>query len=336
MSESGDYDPGPWNPVADNFTSARSSYDAHVGRSYADAVSKKVKVTDRIEKSVSSKSSAPVVIVCDVTGSMGEWPATIFSKLPYLDIEGKEYLGKDMEISFAAIGDQFGDNGGDDYPLQVRPFATGLELKTRLEELIIEGGGGGQTNESYDLAALYYARNCEIPNAVRPLLIFIGDEGLYDFVANDGAERFCFTKLEAKYSIKSLFEELKSKFAVYLVRKPYGSILPDGETSDTDKRIQSQWEKLLGADHVCMLPEAGRVVDVIFGIFAKETGRIEYFKDEITGRQTPEQVKTVMKSLVSVHKSATTSNSIKKIGASMTRRKSGDDEDALPVSKRLI
>jgi hypothetical protein len=29
---------------------------------------------------------------------MGDWPATMFSKLPYLENEGKEYLGEDFEI----------------------------------------------------------------------------------------------------------------------------------------------------------------------------------------------------------------------------------------------
>jgi hypothetical protein len=331
MSESGDYDPGPWTSVAHDFTDARKSYDVHVGRSYDDAKSKKVSKTARIEKHIKTKSSAPVVIVADVTGSMGEWPAVIFSKLPYLDVEGKEYLGKDMEISFAAVGDVFSD----DYPLQVRPFSSGLDLKDRLAELIIEGNGGGQERESYDMAALYYARNCDMPNAVRPILIFIGDEGIYDFVAADHAKNLCEATVE-KLSIAQLFDELKQKFAVYLVRKPYSASSDSSGMSPTDKRIQGQWEELLGADHVCMLPEAQRVVDVIFGIFAKETGKVDYFKDEITGRQTADQVKTVMKSLNSLHK-ISGPKSLKKLGVSVTRRNDDDDDGkSLPKSKRLI
>jgi hypothetical protein len=43
------------------------------------------------------------------------------------------------------------------------------------------------------------------------------------------------------------------------------------------------------------------VVDVIFGILAKETNKIDYFKDEIEGRQRPDQVDTVYKSLKTIH-----------------------------------
>lgn len=317
MSESADYDPGPWTGY--DFKSARAHYDAHVGRSYGDAVAKSIGKTDLIESSVSTNSTAPLVIACDVTGSMGEWPATIFSKLPYLDLEGKEYLGEDMAISFAAVGDMHGDK----YPLQVRPFAGGKELEARLKELIIEKGGGGTSQESYDLAALYYARNCKMPNAVKPIFIFIGDEGLYEFIANDGANTYCNVILENRTTIEQVMDELMQRFAVYLVRKPYGCG-DDNHRSADDIRIQNQWTKILGEDHVCMLPDASRVVDVIFGILAKETGKVDYFKKEIEDRQKPGQVKTVMKSLVSIHRLPGPSQ--KKLGyTSVTRRKNDDD-----------
>lgn len=291
MSESGDYDPGAWKGY--DFKSARAKYDKHVGRSYSDAVS--AGKTVDIPKTIKTESDSPVVICCDVTGSMGEWPAVIFSKLPYLDLEGKTYLGEKMETSFNAVGDCFSDK----YPLQIRKFVTGTAMEAELKELVIEGGGGGQTNESYDLAALYYSRNCEMPNAVRPIFIFIGDEGLYNFVDKEKGELLCHTSMEKRVSIEKVFEDLKAKFSVYLIRKPYGNILDCSD--ETNQRIQKQWVELLGADHVVMLPDASRVVDVIFGIFAKETDKGTYFKEELEGRQTEDQVTAVLKSLNSIH-----------------------------------
>jgi len=319
MSEAGDYSPGPWK--GHSFASARRDYDVHVGRSYDDAKDDSVDASSLVPNRLESKSSSPVVIVCDVTASMGDWPATIFSKLPYLDLEGKEYLGEDMEISFCAVGDQFSDN----YPLQVQDFCTGTDMKDALTSLIIEGGGGGQTNESYDLPAAYYAFNCEIPNAVKPILIFIGDEGLYDFIDKSGAEKWAQTNVDGRMTPKTLFETLKQKWAVYLVRKPYGSYSESSGGDSTNRRIQGQWEELLGEDHVSMLPDAGRVVDVIFGIFAKETNRLEYFEDELKDRQRPDQVDVVLKSLHTIHKLP--NPSVKKLedhGASMTRRSNSD------------
>lgn len=313
MAETSDYDPGEWK--GHDFTAARKAYDVHVGRSYGDASAAGKVAADLVPASIETNSKAPVVILCDVTGSMGKWPATIFSKLPYLDKEGKEYLGEDMEISFAAIGDAFSDK----YPLQIRTFSKGLDLPVQLKELVIEGGGGGQSQESYELGALYYARNAKMPNAVRPILIFIGDESLYEFVEKRHAKDIHVDLESSRIDTKDIFEELKRKFSVYVVRKPYDR---SGESA-----IQKQWVSLLGEDHVAILPSADRVVDVIFGFFAKETNRVDYFHAEIEGRQNPDQIATVYKSLKTVHvlpanASKTSGKSIMHVPGAHTAKKS--------------
>jgi hypothetical protein len=328
MAETADYDPGDWKGY--DFTSARATYDAHVGRSYTDAVSKKVVPTTLVPDQITTDSTAPLVIITDHTGSMGDWTATVFSKLPYLDMEGKEYLGDDMEISFAAVGDVFSDQ----YPLQVQPFGKGTALADNLKKLVIEGNGGGQHFESYDIAAAYYARNCNMPNAVKPILVFIGDEGLYETIDQEHATTWARTLCEGRMHISQIMKELRQKFSVYVVLKPYGSGYKENKKSDLDLRIEKQWIELLGEDHVCYLADPTRVVDSIFGILAKETGRYDYFKEELTGRQKPDQVSVVLKSLNSIHSPAA---SMKKLtaGKSITRRHAGDDDDK-KVSKRLI
>lgn len=332
MAETADYDPGDWKGY--DFGSARATYDAHVGRSYTDAVSKKIVPTTLVPDQISTNSTAPLVIVTDHTGSMGDWTATVFSKLPYLDMEGKEYLGDDMEISFAAVGDVFSDQ----YPLQVQPFGKGTELADNLKKLVIEKNGGGQHFESYDIAAAYYARNCHMPNAVKPIIVFIGDEMIYETIAQDHATTWARTLCEGRMHVSQIMAELKQKFAVYVVLKPYGSGYQENKKSDLDMRIEKQWIDLLGEDHVCYLADPSRVVDSIFGILAKETGRYDYFKKELTGRQKPDQVSVVLKSLNSIH-TALPAASMKKLtaGASITRRNKRDDDDDKPkVSKRLI
>jgi hypothetical protein len=287
MSETADYSPGDWK--GHDFSSARKAYDVHVGRSYSDAKASNKSVADLVPDSVSTDSDAPLMILCDVTGSMGDWPATIFSKLPYLDLEGKEYLGPNMEISFAAIGDAHSDN----YPIQVRGFKKGTDLEKELKQLVIEGNGGGQSSESYELTALYYARNAKMPNAPRPIMIIIGDEGFYETITKEHA-KLAHVKLEDnRINTDDLFKELQEKYSVYLIRKPYDS---GGEAT-----IQRRWEKLIGKEHIAMLPSADRVIDVIFGILAQEKNRVDYFRKEIEDRQRPDQVDTVYKSLKTIH-----------------------------------
>jgi hypothetical protein len=290
MSESGSYDPGPWRDYS--FKKARTDYDSHAGRSYSSAKSSGKKAVSMVPSKLTTKSKAPLVIACDVTGSMGEWPGVIFSKLPYLDLEGKEYMGKDMKVSFAAIGDAYCD----DYPLQIQPFCTGRTMEKNLKNLVIEGGGGGTSEESYDLAAVYYANCVVMPNAVKPVFIYIGDEGLYNDVDKQDAKKWAHTSLEKRISSKQALQDLQTKFSVYLIRKPYGNS-GSNTRSSADLRIHDQWADYIGADHISMLPKPDRVVDVIFGILAKEKDRVDYFKQEITERQTEKQVKEALEAL---------------------------------------
>lgn len=301
MSESADYTPAPhWGGY--DFKSARRAYVHHVDRSYKDAVEKSVDPNTLIPDCLSTNCESPLVIACDVTGSMGEWPATIFSKLPYLEHEGQEYLGEDMEISFAAVGDAYSDN----YPLQIQDFAKKADLKSALEKLIHEKGGGGSSEESYDLAASYYAHNCEMPKAIRkPIFIFIGDEGVYQTLNEDHTNRWARVTSSEKINPTALFESLKKKFNVYVIRKPYNC--SGNNPSPAETRIKDQWCKLLGDDHVVSLPDPARVVDVIFGILAQEVGRVPYFEKELTDRQNKDtdgkkKIDIVLKSLRTIHK----------------------------------
>lgn len=338
MSESGDYVPAPhWG--GHDFASARRAYaDKVVSAGPSIAAKLSVDAASLVPELLETDCESPLVIACDVTGSMQEWPATIFSKLPYLEHEGKEYLGKNMKICFAAIGDYHSDK----YPLQVREFVEGAELKTNLEALINEQGGGGSSEESYDLAALYFAKCCNCPKAIRkPILIMIGDEGIYSFVDQEAAEEYCkMTVKKGELTPSKVFKDLQEKFAVYVIRKPYNCTTNNRSTREI--AIHQQWVDLLGDDHVVSLPDPNRVVDVIFGILAKETGRVDYFKDELEGRQGKDtdgahKIDVVLKSLRSIHENIDGPASLKKIGGpkggrSVTKGK----KSSSPKSKSLL
>lgn len=280
MSESGDYTPAPW-AASHNFASAKKAYLADAGRAYTAAVSAGVSAADLVPASINCEAEHPLILVVDGTGSMQTWPATIFSKFPYLEHEAKEYLGDDVEFSFGVIGDH---TQGDRYPLQAQNFVKGPEIGDTLKKLVLEGGGGGDSEESYELAALFYARNCNCPNAIRkPVFIFIGDEGIHSVVTESDASNYCKTTVQGRLSPEQIFAELKAKFDVWVIRKPY--CCSGNSSSPANDRIQQQWEKLLGTDHVVALPEPERVVDVIFGILGEITGKGDYFEKELRDRQ---------------------------------------------------
>lgn len=310
MPENNDYEPAPW-AAKDTFASARATYDTHVGRSYADAVDAGVKASDLLLAKLTTDVAAPIVIISDETGSMGEWPATIFSKLGYVDHEAEFYFGKgNYAVAFGAFGDA-NCNPPELYPVQMRPFAVGSELAPRLKELVIEKKGGGQIKESSELAGCYVDQNIEIPNAVRPILIFITDEKAYETVNPDQAKQWCKADLHQRMSTRDLFDSLKSKWAVYVILKPYDATSEGSPETSTNQEVRLFWEGLVGKDHVLPLPDPARVVDVIFGIFGQETGKYEDFVAELKDRQLKDdggekKVKTVLTALSSLHRDAGT------------------------------
>lgn len=283
-----------------NFDDARKAYVADAGRGYTSAKSANVAAADLLATKITTESKHPVIIVIDVTGSMEEWPGTIFGKLPYLDTLTRQgYLGDDAVILFMAVGDATCDT----YPLQGHTFAQGIDLEEELspDKIKIEQGGGGQRTESYELAALYALHNISMPNAQRPIMIFLGDEAPYDKVNPALAQKSAKVTTE-QISTVELFTQLKSKFAVYFIQKPYGHSTADSlQSFDFEsKAIHEEWLKLLGEDHIAILPDPNRVVDVIFGILARESGKIDFFHDEIHERQKPDQIAAAYRSLKTV------------------------------------
>lgn len=296
MSEPGDFVPPPeWR--THDMKKARLDYDVHAGRSYAEAVSQNKVASELIEPNLETLCMYPIAVLVDQTSSMDGWQGVIVGKLPNLEREAKEYFGEDFEISLGAFGDA---HNNERYPLQVRPFARGVKIKEKAEELIMESLGGGQIMEDSELAAFYYARNVSMPNAVGPIFILITDEMPHPFVLPKHAQKYAGVTLKERMSAEEVFKELKRKWSVYVVLKPYGDTTRN-EMDNVNLKIYNRWTELAGIDHIAPLAVPERVVDVIFGFFAQEKGRVPYFRQELIDRQTPEQVQQIFKSLKTVH-----------------------------------
>ncbi len=269
------------------------SYNVAHKRDYkAHKIETRKKLPPPINKVLLTKAHFPVVVAVDVTGSMKTLPQLIFEKLCLLYNEAlyflPEELKKSFEISFTAIGDAYTDG----YPLQVTDFGKGYELDKNIKILYPEGGGGGQARETYELTAYFYAKHCVMPNTLespRPLFIFIGDEGFYSKVNRSHIMNFIGDKPKTDLISEDIFDQLKSRFDVYILRVEY--------SGDAEKEIHERWQDALGLERVIMLREPRRVVDTILGIIAANVDRFDGFKERIEIRQTPEQIDQVYTSL---------------------------------------
>ncbi len=122
----------------------------------------------------------PIVVAMDVPRPRGDDSRVIYAKLPMFigQIELRNYV-PGPAISFAAIGDA---TSGDRAPLQVGQFEADNRLDDVLSKIWLEEGGGGSGQESYELAAYYYARHTRLAaheRGEKGYFFFLGDEGFY-------------------------------------------------------------------------------------------------------------------------------------------------------------
>lgn len=123
-------------------------------------------------------NTTPIQLYLDVTGSMGHIPHEMIKEgLPTLMSSLIQNGVGDAALLLGAIG----DHECDKYPLQVGQFESGdAELDMWLTRTYLEGGGGGNTGESY-LLAWYFAANHVRTDAFdkrnkKGFLFTIGDE----------------------------------------------------------------------------------------------------------------------------------------------------------------
>lgn len=97
-----------------------------------------------------------VAICLDVTGSMGGIPKKILEgDLGTLMERAEKIFGveNNLQICFAAVGDVKTDKA----PFQVGRFETDNRFAHQLQKFFIEGGGGGNNGESYNLPWYFFA-----------------------------------------------------------------------------------------------------------------------------------------------------------------------------------
>lgn len=201
-------------------------------------------------------NSTPIAVLFDVTGSMGHVPRTLQTRLPELFglLLRKGYC-TDPQILFGAIGDATCDRA----PLQIGQFESDNRMDDDLSRILLEGGGGGQRTESYELAMYFMARHTAHDagekHGRRGYLFIIGDEMAYKQVKPAETKKIIGDRLAEPIPTKAMVAELQRKYDTYF-------IMP-GEASYTgDPEILGHWRQLLG-QNVIELADLDAVCETI-------------------------------------------------------------------------
>jgi len=200
--------------------------------------------------------SLAIAVLFDVTGSMRRVPRVLQTKLPGLLglVLRKDYV-TDPHIMFGAVGDATCDRA----PLQVGQFESDNRMDDDLGRIVLEGGGGGQLTESYELAMYFMARHTSIDcfekRGRRGYLFLIGDELPYPRVSAAQVRDIIGDDLEEDISTDAVLDELKRRYHVYY-------ILPAGSSYARDERVLDHWRNLLG-QNVIQLDDLDAVCETI-------------------------------------------------------------------------
>lgn len=184
--------------------------------------------------------SNAIIVMFDETGSMGGIPQQLAmdaKKLPALMrlLVSKGYIPH-PQLLFGAIGDATCDSA----PVQVGQFESGLEMDDWLTKIFLEGNGGGQNKESYELAYYFAARHtatdCFEKRGKKGYLFTIGDEEAYPKVSKAIVKEFFGANIQADISLEDILKEVQEKWEVFhlCVSTRY----PDGS--------HGFWKKYLG------------------------------------------------------------------------------------------
>jgi len=245
----------------DNYSASVSSTPIHqifTSNGMADGLDpKKIKFRESCDSTANPKST-PIIIAVDQTGSMGQLAEQIIKQ--GLGVVMKEVYDRkpvtDPHCLLGAIGDSA---NGERAPLQVTQFEAAVDpLTSQIEQLYLEGNGGGNGGESYQLLwyfAIHKTKCDAIINRKRKGYIFtVGDERVHPTLTRAEIQAVFGDDVETDISTKDLLEQVQKNWEVFHI------VVNTSSTVSQD--AVNAWKKLL-SERVLVIPDKDALAEVI-------------------------------------------------------------------------
>jgi len=194
----------------------------------------------------SNPESTAIIIGLDVTGSMSCVIHPIINKLDTFVTElYKRKPITNPHLMFMGIGDVDCDYA----PIQMTQFEADIKIAEQLQKIYIEGGGGGNSYESYTYA--WYAAlrktaiDCYEKRTKKGYIFTIGDENPNPEIDIKSAKEFLNLKEDKAISSADLLTLVSEKYNVY------HCVVVDGAYCKTNKaEVIKSWNNLLGQNTI--------------------------------------------------------------------------------------
>lgn len=214
-------------------------------RIHANFDPKKVMIRESRDSDL-NPNSVPIIIGVDVTGSMGLYAEK-------LAVEG---LGRviEMIIDSSPVSDPhimvmgIGDVTSDEAPLQVSQFESDIRIAEQLKQIYLEGRGGGNSFESYDIpwyfAGTRTSTDCFEKRNKKGYIFTMGDEPppppTFTYSASQLSSVFGSGEQHG-ISSKEMLELAQEKYNVFHIIVEEGSF-----ARRSLQTVRDSWENLLG------------------------------------------------------------------------------------------
>lgn len=214
-------------------------------------------------------NSTALVISVDVTGSMGILAENLIKTgigVVFGEILARKPVS-DPQLLIMANGDAYTDRS----PLQVTQFETDLKITEQLEKVHVEGGGGGNGFESYELpyyfAAYKTSIDCMEKRGKKGYFFTIGDEPPSPGVKRDQIKAILGDTLEADMSFEDVIAAASRLYHCFHIIIAQGSH-PKYHGIDS---VVRPWRALLG-ERAVVLEDINALSETVVSIIQVNEG----------------------------------------------------------------
>lgn len=201
-------------------------------------------------------NTVPVILALDVTGSMGDSAVRVAQKLNEI-ITDVYNNGSIKDVQFCVMG--IGDLSCDEAPIQISQFESDIRIAEQMDAIYFEGGGGGNTYESYTVAWYMGTRHCKLDcwnRGAKGIIITLGDELPNPYLpkqgwGGSGLAAVTGDNLQSNIETKELLAEVNEKYNVYHL-----SVKDRNSSYDSHQRrydLDQAWTDLLGKDNYAVV-----------------------------------------------------------------------------------